>query len=114
MKKKTLKAKKINKKSASRNFKKYAKKVVKKIVPKRKPDKKISTQIDERLLDLPHSSLSKISKSLEKIENFSSDLAERSGITGILGRAVLFRAKAIRMSLNTKKSPKKSPKKNGA
>ena len=59
-------------------------------------------KIDQRLLDLQHSSLKRISQSLEKIENFSADLAEKSGVTGMLGRAVLMRAKMIRESLKTK------------
>ncbi len=77
--------------------------------PSAKKIKKTSSKIDQRLLDLPHSSLRRISKSLEKIVSFSSDLAEKSGIAGVLGRAVLLRAKVIRMSLRTQKKTVKKP-----
>jgi hypothetical protein len=60
-------------------------------------------KIDENLLNLPHSSLVKISDSITKI---SSDMAEMSGLAGIIGRAVLERAKLMRESLNVEVKPK--------
>ena len=102
--------------------KKFKKRTSKRVSTKKIQVKK-NLKIDESLLSLPHSSITRISKSLEKIENFSSDLAEKSGITGLLGRAVLLRAKNIRLSLNsnsrvskaTKASKKnKTPSKNRA
>ncbi len=82
-------------------MKKKLKKRTSKRVSTAKVKIKKNLKIDESLLNLPHSSISRISKSLEKIEHFSSDLAEKSGITGLLGRAVLLRAKNIRLSLNS-------------
>ena len=111
MNKKTPQAKKITRKSATKVAKKFSLKKAPNSL--KKPSRKSSTKIEQRLLELPHSSISRISKSLEKIENFSSDLAEKSGITGVLGRAVLLRAKAIRLSLDTKKSLKKVRAKTG-
>jgi hypothetical protein len=60
-------------------------------------------RIDENLLNLPHSSLVKISDSITKI---SSDMAGMSGLAGIIGRAVLERAKLMRESLNEDIKPK--------
>lgn len=81
--------------------------VRKKTVLKKKTSRRQNqSKIDEKLLNLPHSSLSRINKSLERLENFSSGLAERNGLTGILGRAVLLRASAIRESLNSTKKKK--------
>ena len=80
-------------------------------VQKKPASRQNQSQLDAKLLNLPHSSLGRINQSLRKLEDFSSDLADRSGLTGILGRAVLLRASAIRASLSSGKlkKPKKTP-----
>ncbi len=66
----------------------------KKITPSKAKSKvRFLKKIDEKLLNLPHSSLQKFSDSLSKISN------DMAGIAGVVGRAVLERAKNIRESL---------------
>ncbi len=96
MRKKSKKVKQIAAKTQIKSVRKSSKKA----------PKAGSGKIDERLLELPNSSFSSLSKSFEKIKSFSNDLAEKSGITALLGRAVLLRAKTIRQSLDKEKPAK--------
>lgn len=105
--------KKVAKKISKIPLKKLRKKSHK--ISARKADQKQTPRkIDETLLNLPHSSLIRINKSLKKLENMSSDLAEKNGLAGILGRAILLRASAIRESLNAPKKAKSPHKKSKA
>ena len=80
-------------------------------VQKKPANRQNQSQLDTKLLNLPHSSLGRINQSLRKLEDFSSVLADRSGLTAILGRAILLRASAIRASLSSGKlkKPVKKP-----